>query len=140
MSLDNPATIVLLIDHIDKDRTYYAERIRFGLPDCQVLEAHDGRSGLELYKSQNVDCIVTELTLPDMSGFELLIEAIPHASQPQVAVIILAGVASKTLADIARINGAQAFLAKRITSGYELVSVIQQAIAKVGPTRKDRQE
>ena len=105
-----------------------------------MLEAHDGRSGLELYESQNVDCIVTELPLPDMSGFELLIEAIPYASQPQVAVIILAGVASKTLADIARINGAQAFLAKRITSGYELVSVIQQAIAKVGPTRKDRQE
>ena len=132
----DPSTIVLLIDHNDRDRTYYADRVKSGLQDCQVLEANDGHSGLELYKSTSVDCIVTELNLPDMSGFELLLEVVPQASQPVVAVIILAGFAYKTLADIARKHGTQELLAKRLMSGDELVHSIRQAIARVRPTRK----
>jgi len=74
LNIDPPTTTILLIDDNDKDRTYYAERIRVDLPDCHVLEAKDGSSGLELYKSHRLDCIVTELYLPDMSGYELMIE------------------------------------------------------------------
>ena len=134
---DPTATTILLVDDNNKDRTYYADRIKFALPDCIVLEAKDGQSGLNLYRSRRIDCIVTELHLPDMSGFELLLEVVPSASQPEVAVIILARVGLKPLADIAKSNGAQAFLVKRSTAGDELVQVIQKAIATVGPTRKD---
>jgi len=51
LNIDIPTTTILLIDNNDKDRTYYADRIRIGLPDCHVLESKDGSSGLELYKS-----------------------------------------------------------------------------------------
>src|SRR5262247_3129841 len=84
-----PVTTILLIDDQDKDRTYYAERIRSGISDCMVLEARDGRSGLALYRSLKIDCIITEVYLPDRSGFELLLEVVPQPSQPATAVVAL---------------------------------------------------
>ena len=102
----SPFTTILLIDDNDKDRTYYAERIQRGIPDCTVLEARDGRSGLDLYRSRKIDCILTDVHLPDMSGFELLLEVVPRASKPAVAVIFLTQSASKPLHDLAIKNGA----------------------------------
>ena len=125
---------------MDNDRTYYADRLKFSLPDCAVLEAKDGRSGLELYKSRKIDCIITELNLPDMPGFEALLKVIQRPSHPDIAVIILTRAALRPLTDIALRNGAQAFLVKPWTAGGELVEAIQRAIATVGPTWKDRDQ
>ena len=140
MGTDDIATTILLIDDNDKDRTYYADQIKFLLPNCIVIETKDGQSGLDLYQSRRIDCIVTELHLPDMSGFELLFDLNPRASQPEVAFIILARVAWKALADMTKTHEAQEFLVKRSTAGDELVPAIQKAIAAVGPTSKDRRE
>ena len=129
---------ILLIDDNNKERTYYAERIRMGISDCTVLEARDGRSGLALYRSRKIDCIITELYLPDMSGLELLVEVVPQASQPAMAVILLTRNASKPIHDLAIRNGAQAFFVKRFTSGEELTQMIPKAIASVGPNEKTR--
>jgi DNA-binding NarL/FixJ family response regulator len=75
-----------------------------------------------------------------MSGFELLVQVVPRASEPSVAVVILTRSSIPALGDIARSNGAQAYLVKRLTTGEELASVIEKAIAVVGPTRKDRRD
>jgi micrococcal nuclease len=53
--------------------------------------------------------------LRHMSGFELLLELNPQANTPEVAVIILARIAWKSLADVAKIYGPMAFLMKRAT-------------------------
>src|SRR5262245_45617112 len=134
-------TTILLIDHDDKDRTYYAARLKISLPDSIVLEAKDSRSGLELYWSRRVDCIVTEIPLPDGSGFRLLTDLVPHASEPPpVAVIMLTRLSIHGLAQLAKTNGAQACFVKRFTTGDELADAIQAAIAKVGATQKDRRQ
>jgi DNA-binding NarL/FixJ family response regulator len=135
---DPAITTIILIDENDKDRTYYADRLKFLIPQCVVLEAKNGRTGLELYRSRRIDCIITELHLPDMSGFELLLEVVPRASQPPVAVVILTRASMPNLAYVAKNNGAQAFLVKRLTAGDELTPVVLKAIATVGPTHKDR--
>ena len=108
-----------------------------GIPDCTVLEAKDGRSALDLYRSRKIDCIITELYLPDMSGYELLVEVVPRASKPTIAVIILTRAVWKSLHDVAIHNGAQGFFMKRFTSGDELAMMIPKAIACVGPKEKD---
>ena len=131
-----PLTTILLIDDNDKDRTYYAERIRIGIPECTVLEAKDGRSGLELYRSRRIHCIITEAYLPDMSGFELLLEVVPRPSKPAIAVVILTHATWRYLNNLAIQRGAQAFLVKRLTSSDELVPIIQKGIARVGPNEK----
>ena len=135
----SPLTTILLIDDNDQDREYYAERIRSGIPDCTVLETKYGRAGLDLYRSRKIDCVITEIYLPDMSGFEVLIELVPRASKPAVAVIMLTCGVMRPLRDLAINNGAQAFFVKRLTSGDELVQTLQKAVAWIGPDEKDRQ-
>jgi len=54
-----------------------------------------------------------------------------------VAVVILTRTSVRGLRDLARTNGAQEFLVKRLTSGEVMAQVILEAIAVVGPTHKD---
>jgi hypothetical protein len=64
-STDPATTTILLIDSFATDRTYYVDRLKSSLPDCVILEANDGQTGLDLYHSRRVDCIVTELQLTE---------------------------------------------------------------------------
>jgi hypothetical protein len=58
-------TSALFIDGKDTDRAFYAEELRSTSPDYHIVEATDGQSGFDLYLSQRIDCVVTELALPD---------------------------------------------------------------------------
>jgi CheY-like chemotaxis protein len=91
--LQNPellTTSVLLIDGNDADRAFYAGELKACSP-YQVVEATDGQSGLDLYRSQRIDCVVTELALSDKSGFEILADFVPVSSKPQIAVLYSPG-------------------------------------------------
>jgi CheY-like chemotaxis protein len=66
-----PTTSVLFIDSNDANRTFFAEDLRRRSPDYRILEATDGDSGLALYRSQQVDCLVLALELSDCSGFRV---------------------------------------------------------------------
>jgi DNA-binding NarL/FixJ family response regulator len=136
--VSSPTTTLLLIDGDDMDRSYYAHRLKICSPEYVVLEAKDGESALELYRSQRVDCIVTEFELSDMSLFQLLLELVPPDGPLPVAVIVLARKILPAIAELARNHGAQACLMKRFTSGDELEQFILRAIAAVGPLRKGR--
>lgn len=136
MDTFSPSMTILLIDDDDKDRTYYAERIRIEIPECTVLEARDGWSGLALHRSLKIDCIITEAYLPDMSGLELLLEVVPRPSQAAIAVIFLTQTVSRPLNDLAVQLGAQGFFVKRLTSGEELAHIIPKAVAGVGRSEK----
>ncbi|HXT66012.1 MAG TPA: response regulator [Nitrospiraceae bacterium] len=129
-----PAT-VLLIDGFDKDRTYYADRLKASLSNCDVLEARDGQSGLALHASRHVDCIVTELDLTDLSAFEVLLRAVPVVKHQSVAVIMLARAVIPSIANLAKRYGAQAVLVKQLTSGDELATAILTSMAIVASIR-----
>ena len=55
----------------------------------QVFEAANGRLGLELYREQSVDLIITDLIMPEMDGFELISEL--TTSAVRVKVIAMTG-------------------------------------------------
>jgi DNA-binding NarL/FixJ family response regulator len=81
--------------------------------------------------------VVLELSLPDQSGFELLINLVPIASRPHVAVIVLTLMTYRGLWDLAKQNGAYVCLAKKFTSGEDLDKAIQRAVAFVGELPKE---
>jgi DNA-binding response OmpR family regulator len=64
------AKLILLIDGNDKDRLYYDHQLKLSSSDYTILEAATGQTGLELCKSQPVDCVILEPSLPDVSGFD----------------------------------------------------------------------
>jgi DNA-binding NarL/FixJ family response regulator len=129
-------TTVLLIDGHDEDRWYWVDRLNLWAPEYVVLQAHNGSSGLALCRSRPIDCVVVEIDLPDMSGFEVLIKLVPCARHPEIAVIMLSRTYLVPMAELARKNGARECLFKSGVSGDQLVAAIRKAIAVVGP-RKD---
>jgi len=131
------ATSVLLIDGSQNQRAYWADQLRLCSPDYQILEAPDGQSGLDIYRSRRIDCVVLELSLPDQSGFQTLINLLPIASKPQVAVVILTQMTQRGVWELAKQNGAYACLAKQFTSGDDLDRTIQRAVAFVGQMPKE---
>lgn len=130
-------TSVLFIDGYDSDRTYYADQLKRYSLDYQILEATDGHSGLTRYRSHKIDCVVLELNLPDISGFQVLIDLIPLARRPNVAVIILTRLSSQPLWELAKKQGAYDCFLKKHTAHEDLDKAIQRAIALVGLIPKE---
>jgi DNA-binding NarL/FixJ family response regulator len=131
------AASVLLIDGSDNQRAYWAEQLKRGSPDYQIVEAPDGQSGLDLYRSRKIDCVVMELTLPDRSGLDLLTELVPVPSKPTAAVIVLTLLAHRSLWELAKQYGAYACFHKKHTAGEDLEKAIQRAVAFVRQMPKE---
>ena len=131
-----PAATILLIDPHKEDRAYWAQRLTIASPDNVVLEADNGEAGLAICRSQHVDCVVTELTLPDMSGFQVLIKLVTRPLYPERAVIFLSNTLLPPMARLATNNGAQAYLVKSRISGDHLDLVIRKAVNVVSLKRK----
>jgi len=127
-----PIMSVLLIDGSKNQRTYWADQLKRCTSGYEIVEAPDGQSGLDLYRSRRFDCVLLELSLPDQSGFETLVELVPIASRPRVPVIVLTQITHRGVWELAKQQGAQACFHKQHTTAEELDRAIQRAIARVG--------
>jgi DNA-binding response OmpR family regulator len=63
-------TRVLIVD--DNAATRYALRRRLERHSLQVLEAGTGSDGLELIAREQLDALILDVNLPDMSGFDIV--------------------------------------------------------------------
>ena len=129
---------ILFIDGNDDSRGYYAGRLKLRSSDYIIFEAASGKTGLAIYESVSVDCVVLELDLPDTSGFEILLRLVPIASHPEVAVVVLTRLTSPSLHNIALKNGAQAVFDKSLTSGDILEKAIFKGISTVRAEKKNQ--
>lgn len=127
----SPSPLILLIDDNQEDRDYFARRLLISSPDFKILHAATGQSGLALCQRHRFDCVVLELDLPDMSGFEVLINLVPRVHQPETAVIVLTRLANQYLLGAALKNGAQSALYKPMTTGDMLDKAILKAMSIV---------
>lgn len=130
------AKTVLLIDGNAKDLQYYAHRLSVSSPDYVIFEALTGQAGLDLYQSQSIDCVILELGLEDMSGFDILKKLVPIGRRPEVPVLILTRFTNQSLLEVARMSGALVTLQKDMTSGDHLHEVVSKAIATIPRDRK----
>ena len=64
-------TLVLVVDDVPAMAEQYAYDLR-RMAGYEVLTAPDGRRALELLANQPVDCLVLDLEMPGMDGFEVL--------------------------------------------------------------------
>ena len=129
-------SLILVIDGNLKDHDYYAQRLLTSSPDLEILHAATGQIGLALSQWHAIDCVVLDLQLPDMSGFEVLLKLVPRAWQPEIPVIILTRAANQYLLEAAIENGAQAAFYKPMTSGDILDKAILKAMSVVPKDRK----
>jgi len=132
-------TSVLVIDGSKNQRTFWAEQLSRCSPDYEIVEASDGQSGLDLYRSRRIDCVVLELGLPDQSGFKTLVQLVPIASRPRVAVIVLTELPGRGVWELVKQRGAYECFHKPHTTGEELNKPIHRAVAFVGQMPKEDQ-
>ena len=132
-----PNISVLLIDGSQRQRAYWVEQLKQNSTKYQIVEASDGRSGLGLFKSHRIDCVVLEVALPDDSGFPTLLNLVPIASKPQVPVIVLTQIPYQGIWELAKENGAYACFHKPRVSGEDLHKAIRGAVAFVRQMPKE---
>ncbi|MES2566291.1 MAG: response regulator [Bacteroidota bacterium] len=77
----------LLIIEDDQDSRTVIKKL-IGNGDVKCFEAGSGKEAISIYKESHVDCIVLDLGLPDMDGFEL-IHALGKISDKKVPPIII---------------------------------------------------
>ncbi|HKY71989.1 MAG TPA: response regulator [Nitrospira sp.] len=128
---------ILLIDGNHQDRDHYAELLRRSFPNCVVVQATTGRTGLVMCQTHAFDCVVLELDLSDMSGFEVLTKLVPRPQHPEIAVIILTRLYNPYVLDAAIKNGALATLQKSTASGDVLDQTVLKAVSAIPRTSKE---
>ena len=75
---------VLVID--DDEDSYLIVANQLAAPTVLVENAQTGRDGLDLLRERRFDCLVLDLQLPDMSGFEFLDEYARLDDTPPVVI------------------------------------------------------
>ena len=55
----------------------------------EVLEASNGRLGLELYRERLAELVITDIFIPEMNGLEMMLEL--NRNFPEVKVIVMSG-------------------------------------------------
>lgn len=122
---------ILIIDDEDKIRGLLS-RILKG-EGYQVLEASDGKSGLQKLTKQETDIVICDVKLPDCSGLELL-EQLKKAS-PLSEIILLTAYGTIKDSVNAIKNGAYNYLVKG-DDNDRIIPVVHNAVEKVKLQRR----
>ncbi|WP_342447514.1 response regulator [Rhizobium favelukesii] len=137
-----PALRVLIVE--DDESTRQQWRRILSTEGCDVDEAENGRVALERLISAPPDLIILDLLMPEMDGFEFLIEL---RKQPAFKAMPVVVVTAATLSedDHRRLNGGvERVLAKTAFSRNELLEELRKMVARYIPKRnspdKDRRD
>lgn len=121
---------VLVID--DKaDDILLIRRILEAQSNYQIIEASNGRQGLELVKSRNPHLIILDLTMPEMDGFEV-VETLKNDEDTQQIPIIIVSAKELSPSEHKRLTGQiEVLLRKGIFTENELLEDVSQTFDRV---------
>jgi len=116
---------ILVID----DQAPIRALLRVALEDAgyEVLEASNGRLGLELYREKSADLIITDVVMPEMNGLELMLELTRSFLNVKV-IAISGGLESEGPLNVAKLLGARQTFQKPLDM-EELLSAVRYDLA-----------
>jgi len=120
---------LLLIDDDIVDRRAFARAVRALGSAHELVEAQDGRSGMELAVDQSFDCILVDYNLPDMNGLDLL-RALRERLGVTTPIVMMTGSGNESIAVEAMKRGAQDYFPKAQLEPATLARVVDNAIDK----------
>lgn len=85
-----PLKIVLFVDDEVSTLRFYSAGLR-GLHEFKFLLAENGQQALDALKANNVDVVVTDLSMPVMDGFALIAKL--SAKYPSIPVLVVSATA-----------------------------------------------
>ncbi len=122
-------TRILLIDDDGVDRASVRRALKASDLTFELIEAPDGRTGLELAKAGAFDCVLLDYRLPDLDAFDMLAALLSEDGGRQ-AVMMLTGEADPETALRLMRAGALDHLAKAGLSPSGLARAIRYAKAR----------
>lgn len=82
----------------------------------EVFLAHNGRAALQILKNEPVDILVTDIIMPEMEGFETIMEV--RKITPDLPIIVVSGggrVGASDYLSMAKSMGAQSTMSKPVS-------------------------
>ena len=124
---------ILLIEDDDELRKVIAQSLAHA--GHEVVQAADGRQGIDLFHATPFDLVLTDLVMPGKEGVETIIEL--HREQPTLKIIAMSGgmLRSNFYLELAGKLGAHRTLAKPFMPA-ELLGAIDEVLAppSAGPS------
>ncbi|MGH8198783.1 MAG: response regulator [Steroidobacteraceae bacterium] len=106
-----PCRVLLIEDKRDARETF---RMMLELAGHQVLEAEEGRSGLELLRTELPDIAVIDVGLPGLDGYEIASQFRQHPQSHKVVLVALTGYGTPEARERSRAAGFDHHLIKPI--------------------------
>lgn len=96
----------------------------------EILKATSGQEALDILRSRPIDVVISDISMPDMSGVQLLKEA--KQTLPEPTFIVITAFASTETAIEALQHGAYDYLTKPLKM-EDVRTIISQALKRKGP-------
>ncbi|HWF43952.1 MAG TPA: response regulator [Candidatus Kapabacteria bacterium] len=112
--IDRPVKQLLIVEDNENERKAVTELLGDG--DIQTTSVGTGAEALERLKTEKVDCLVVDLGLPDMSGFELIQKVRKDFKEEDLPIVVYTG-RELTKKESAQLNKmAEAVILKDVSS------------------------
>jgi CheY-like chemotaxis protein len=122
---------VLVLDDEDEVRSVLMRALQRA--GHEVLEAADGREGLDVVRTQAIDLVVTDLVMPEVDGLEFMRELARR--RPGIPVIAISGGGVWDARSLLEVAGALGAL-RTLSKPFELdafLSLVAEALATKSP-------
>jgi DNA-binding response OmpR family regulator len=122
---------ILLIEDDDSVRTLLF--LTLGHFGHTVIEARNGKEGLDLFKSASVDLVITDIVMPEKEGFEVLMKL--RKKNASMKIIAISGGGPHNAAhylQTAKLLGAAKVLAKPF-SNETLMAAVNELLERPTP-------
>jgi two-component system chemotaxis response regulator CheY len=93
----------------------------------RIVEVANGREAVDKLSQEPVDCVLTDINMPQMNGLDLIGYIRSQHREPKLPIIVITTQGEEESRDKGMAQGANAYLTKPI-SGPKLVSLVKELL------------
>jgi len=93
----------------------------------RIVEVANGREAVDKLGVEPVDCVLTDINMPQMNGLDLISYIRSQHREPKLPIIVITTQGEEEARDKGMAQGANAYLTKPI-SGPKLVSLVKELL------------
>ena len=93
----------------------------------RIVEVSNGREAVDKLSVEPVDCVLTDINMPQMNGLDLISYIRSQYREPKLPIIVITTQGEEDARDKGMAQGANAYLTKPI-SGPKLVSLVKELL------------
>ncbi|MAX80859.1 MAG: response regulator [Crocinitomicaceae bacterium] len=99
------------------------------IDDHEVMFAENGNKGMKILQEFEPDIIITDVLMPEMDGYEVLMEVSNNPTYRHVPMIVISALVASDQIKMAKVFGASKYLTKPFSS-QELRTAIAEVTQK----------